>query len=385
MDSDRKSNVSSFYGGRKSSIDALNTEYAAQPARPGVRGRDDASSFFTPDRSSMDHLNGGRSGTAGYNQGSFFHAGREEPLKGGRDEEKDVGMQGDAWDVYADFNNAGPRYSSAFGLGQAPTGYSQLPPTTPMKEDLDTESKIEMVTVPALGPEWAKDELHQMTKASKKERKQETRAQFWKSWHRGERGLCGKYFTRKVLVFFLFGLCCAIGVVLAFTIPRVPSFSFNGGTPLVNATGSWAKAVPTKFSRAPANFSFPAYASLQVDTSANFLPVNFNHLSAKVYDLDTNRLVGTGSFARHSLPAKAFPEILLPLNFTYVTSNDSDPTWLNWYNACKNKALYIDSKRTPLKFRLVLDMDIMGLPSDHSASTQISDADCPIELALNAA
>ena len=123
MDADRKSTVSSFYGGRKSSIDPLNapntdTEYPPQPA---VRGRDDASSFFSPGRSSMDHLNGTRS-SAGYNRGSFFHVGREEPLKGGRDEEKDP--REDAWDVFADFNNAGPRYSSAFGMSQSPAvGY----------------------------------------------------------------------------------------------------------------------------------------------------------------------------------------------------------------------------------------------------------------------
>lgn len=68
-------------------------------------------------------LNGGRSSTAGYNQGSFFHAGREEPLKGGRDEEEDGRAGNDGtWDVYADFNNAGPRYSTAFG--QAGTGYA---------------------------------------------------------------------------------------------------------------------------------------------------------------------------------------------------------------------------------------------------------------------
>lgn len=70
----------------------------------------------------MDHLNGTRS-SAGYNRGSFFHAGREEPLKGGRDEESDLGNQPDAWDVYADFNNAGPRYSTAFGMGQIQPTY----------------------------------------------------------------------------------------------------------------------------------------------------------------------------------------------------------------------------------------------------------------------
>lgn len=57
---------------------------------------------------------------AGYNQASFFDAGRTGPVKGGRDEEADAfiggGQQGGegGWDVFADFNNAGPKYSSAF-------------------------------------------------------------------------------------------------------------------------------------------------------------------------------------------------------------------------------------------------------------------------------
>ncbi|KAF8817047.1 hypothetical protein BYT27DRAFT_7204841 [Phlegmacium glaucopus] len=379
MDADRKSTVSSFYGGRKSSIDALNTEY---PPQPVVKGRDDASSFFSPDRSSMDHLNGATRSSAGYNRGSFFHVGREEPLKGGRDEDK---PQDDAWDVYADFNNAGPRYSSAFGMGQAPVGYSQIRPSGSLlkEEAVDPQGKVEMVTVPALGPEWGKDEMYQMTKAAKSERKNESRAQFWKSWNRGQRGLCGPYFTRKVLVFFLFGLCCVIAIVLAFTIPRVPSFSFNQTTPLVNATGP--SAVHTIFSRSPTNFSFPALASLQIDTSSNFLPVQFTHLRATVFDLDSNLQVGSGNYAHRSLPAQSFPAVLLPLNFTYVTSNTSDQTWMNWYNACRNKQFSSGGIRPSLRFRLVLDMDIQGLPGHHAASSQVTDAGCPIELSANAA
>jgi hypothetical protein len=50
---------------------------------------------------------------------SFFDAGREEPVKGGHDEYEQPNEGG--WDVYADFNNAGPRYSHAFGLGQNDT------------------------------------------------------------------------------------------------------------------------------------------------------------------------------------------------------------------------------------------------------------------------
>jgi len=123
-----------------------------------------------------------------------------------------------------------------------------------------------------------------------------------------------------------FGDLSRIALILGFTIPRVPSFSFNRATPLVNATGPFATAVHTIFSRSPTNFSFPAFASLQVDTSSNFLPVQFTHLRATVYDLDSNLQVGSGSYAHRSLPAQSFPAILLPVNFTYVTSNSSDQT-----------------------------------------------------------
>ena len=111
MDPDRKSNVSSYYGGRQSG-DALNN-YSAQ------RGRyDSASSYHNQDadqpRRSTELLNGGTK-SAGYNQNSFFDAGRTEPLKGGYDEEDPLGGKGEGrWDVFADFNNAGPRYSEAF-------------------------------------------------------------------------------------------------------------------------------------------------------------------------------------------------------------------------------------------------------------------------------
>jgi len=78
-----------------------------------------------------------------------------------------------------------------------------------MKEESINDNRVEMVTVPALGPEWGKEEMYQNTKAGRREKKAETRKQFWKAWNRGERGLCGRYFTRKVLVWTLFGLCIA--------------------------------------------------------------------------------------------------------------------------------------------------------------------------------
>ncbi|KAK7023076.1 hypothetical protein R3P38DRAFT_2957394 [Favolaschia claudopus] len=351
MDADRKSTVSSFYGARKGSMDALNQDYPMDPL-------------------------GGRPSNAGYNRGSFFPAAREEPLKGGRDEE-----EGDnGWDVYADFNNAGPRYSSAFG--KQDTGYQSLGGGGTAKLVEDTSSgPVEMVTVPALGPEWKKSEMHDMTKASKREKKAERRKQLLQDWRRGKSG--GKWCNRRAVVFICFGLIAIIAVVLGICIPRVPSFALSNSTPLANATGDWRNAVPTEFSRFPANFSFPAFADLQLNTDSNYLPLSFKHLRAKVFDLDTGFLIGTGDLGHKTVPAKSFPEIQLPLNFTYIATNDSDTTWLNWYNACQSKSRVAGGQRPGVRFRLVLTMDIIGLPGSHSAATQVNNANCPIELPSN--
>ena len=109
MDPDRKSHVSSYYGGRRPG-DALNNDQRAR--------YDSTSSYYNQDvgqpRPSTELLNGGPK-SAGYNQNSFFDAGRTEPLKGGYDEEDPLrGKDDGSWDVFADFNNAGPRYSEAF-------------------------------------------------------------------------------------------------------------------------------------------------------------------------------------------------------------------------------------------------------------------------------
>ncbi|KAF7767952.1 hypothetical protein Agabi119p4_7195 [Agaricus bisporus var. burnettii] len=377
MDADRKSTVSSFYGGRKSS-DALNQDYPAPNPATSRLGRDDASSFFNPDPQRMSLT--GRGVTAGYNPSSFY-PGREEPIKGGRDEEEE------AWDVYADFNNTGPRYSSAF-MQSPPTnakGYQPLNTPTQSSKELEAGSAtpVEMVTVPALGAEWGKAELHGMTKTAKREKVRESRKEKWKQWNRGQRGMCGSFCTRKVFAWSLFGLCAAIVLVLALCLPRVPSFSFNSRTPLVNATGAWAEAVSYGFSRTPANFSFPAFASLQLNTGNNFVPVTFKHMRASIYDLDTGDQVGTGDLLEsRTVPPKSFPQISLPLNFTYSAINASDIAWNNWYNGCRNR-INSSGNRPAVKFRLSIELDILGLIGTRTVSTQIADASCPWELPVD--
>ena len=145
MAASRPSNVSSFYDTQEPR-GSFDPSYAIPHQQPstGHRPRMDSSisSAFNPNRlsqNSADVLTGdmgppehrGTAGSAGYNRTSFFAPGREAPVKGGTDEQLPLhqddlppGGQDEGWDVYADFNNAGPRYSSAFVTNT--TGYVHL-------------------------------------------------------------------------------------------------------------------------------------------------------------------------------------------------------------------------------------------------------------------
>jgi len=89
--------------------------------------------------------------------------------------------------------------------------YQALPRGSLKHEDMAnvTGAQVEMVTVPALGPEWKASELREVTRSAKKERNAEARGKKWKEWRRGERGLCCHWFTWRFTVFFVFGLCIA--------------------------------------------------------------------------------------------------------------------------------------------------------------------------------
>ncbi|PBK94221.1 hypothetical protein ARMGADRAFT_1029376 [Armillaria gallica] len=94
------------------------------------------------------------------------------------------------FDIYADLKNAGPRHSSA--LGGNNDGYQPLPPSTPKPKE-DSGSTI--------GPPWQCSELREMTKAGKRERKHESRQGKRVAWKRGERGMRGKGFTKRMSPF----------------------------------------------------------------------------------------------------------------------------------------------------------------------------------------
>jgi hypothetical protein len=119
---------------------------------------------------------------------------------------------------------------------------------------------------------------------------------------------------------------------------------------------------------------------MEVNTGSNFIPLKITHLNAEVYDLDTNKKVGTGDMYGLSLAAKKFLNIQIPVNFTYVADNSSDITCeipsslasgflttdistgpgANWYNACKNHGLYSDGKRPGTFSRYYCSRDVVS-------------------------
>ena len=132
---------------------------------------------------------------------------------------------------------------------------------------------------------------------------------------------------------------CRLGITLVFVIPREPGFEINADNPLTNATTALSKTVPAYFNRAPANFSFPGAAQLQLDTGSSYLPVHMHKIHADVYDLTTSMHIGTGDIDSLTLAAKKFIPLTLPLNFSYVAINDSDQTCETAFRHCVVVAL----------------------------------------------
>lgn len=323
---------------------------------------------------------------AGYNPSSFLFPGREAPVKGLNDDrpvidEKDFNPHEEGWDVYSDFNNAGPRYSMAFPspLSADSNGYQQLPAgaAKAVSPADSTTGPVELVTVPALGAEWGKDELRAMTKSGKREEKREKWASRWRSLRREEHGFLGTGLSRSKFVFILFGICAAIGITLAFTIPRAPGILINAGTPL-----SGGKNIV--FSRAPTNFTFDVNLNLQIDTHSTFVPIRFSSFDAILFDLNTGVNIGTGHVSGKTFPANKFVDYSFPVTFNYTAVNQSDITWNDIYNACRNPATEPGGKpRPPISLHVEFFMSIIGLVSKSSTSLVVTSAPCPFQLSVD--
>ncbi|GJJ15521.1 hypothetical protein Clacol_009799 [Clathrus columnatus] len=327
---------------------------------------------------------------AGYNPSSFVQPGREAPVKGLQDDQtplnsaeaKDFNPHEEGWDVYADFNNAGPRYSTMAPLAGTPDAsndYRKLP-TQPSGLVSPSDLKngpVELVTVPALGAEWGKDELHAMTKTGKREVKREKWATRWRSLRREENGFLGTHLSRRNFVFVLFGICCVIGVILAFTIPRVPGILINASAPLSGGSN-------IVFSRAPTNFTFDVDLNLQLDTHSTFVPITLSSFDAILFDLNSNLQIATGNVHGKTFPAGKFIDYSFPITFNYTAVNQSDPTWNDVYNACRNPATEPGGgPRPPIAFRVELFMSIIGLVKTQGTGLTVTSASCPFELPVN--
>ncbi|EIW67321.1 hypothetical protein TREMEDRAFT_33878 [Tremella mesenterica DSM 1558] len=231
----------------------------------------------------------------------------------------------------------------------------------------------EMVSVPVLGPEWHKSELHEMSKTGRNEVTREKRVRAWREWKRDQRGLCGvAWLTRRLLVFTLFFVCAGLAVTLFFVLPRAPSFTFYAPSPFTVDNSTIA------FSRTPTNFSFAGNLNLFADGTNSYVPVHLSNLEATLYDLTTDKQIATGSLHGHVVHHKADQPVVLPVEFNYSALNTSDTTWNDLYDACGH--LWPGTTRPDLKFRLVLKMSIIGLVTHPEQSTQISDVACPFEL-----
>ena len=140
----------------------------------------------------------------------------------------------------------------------------------------------------------------------------------------------------------------SVGIILAFTIPRVPSFVFNTTAPLGAST---LENVPSPvFGQFPANFTFYSSIDVEVNTNANFLPLHFNSWRSEIYELNTGRKVATGEWGSYTLAAKKYIRMILPVTFNYTAVNTTDQTWANVYNSCRNKNQFADNKRPGMFF-----------------------------------
>lgn len=139
-----------------------------------------------------------------------------------------------------------------------------------------------------------------------------------------------------------------VGIILAFTIPRVPGFTFNAQAPLGNST---LPDVPDPaFGTFPANFTFYASLDVEVDTNANFIPLHFNSWRSEIFDLNTGEKIATGDWGSYTLPAKQYTRIFLPVTFSYTAANTTDKTWAKVYNACRNSNQFENNKRPGMYF-----------------------------------
>lgn len=86
---------------------------------------------------------------------------------------------------------------------------------------------------------------------------------------------------------------------------------------------------------------------------------------------------------RRTFPGRATTPSVIDIDFFYRGRNDSDTTWLDFYNSCSHKYATVD--RPGLDLSVVINMKIRGLVGTKRTGTTMKDLVCPIELPANQA
>lgn len=238
----------------------------------------------------------------------------------------------------------------------------------------DGTTGIELVTVPALGTEYTKEELKGMTSASRRSRKRSSRSHSWRMWVSGQDHLCG-WLSPRVAVFAAFFVLAGLAVLLYFVIPRVPTFAILAAAPVT--------AVPNGASmnihRSPSNFSMDMDMNLRADNKASWVSISLTSMQMEVTDLTTSKLVGKGTLPSLHLPGRKQTMFKFPVHYSYVSLNTTgDQTWQDFYTACGPTIQ--GTTRPTLNLALKISMKISGLVGTKLTYTQIGNVVCPFTL-----
>lgn len=230
----------------------------------------------------------------------------------------------------------------------------------------------EMVSVPVLGPEWGKGELHDVSRRGQDDIKAEKRRMNFRAWSRDQRGMCGiSWMTRTVFVFIAFAFIVALILVLYFTIPRAVTFTIYDSDPLYVDNSTLV------LTRTPTNFSFSGELHLLADSSSSWIPVQFSNAVATVYDLETMKKIATGNLGKYKMAKGNANAVRFPINFAYEAVNTSDTTWTDMYNACQYP--FSGVVRATLNFRVEIVQSIVGLVGHPMSVDSITGVTCPFQ------
>ncbi|GAK65666.1 uncharacterized protein PAN0_009c3884 [Moesziomyces antarcticus] len=277
-----------------------------------------------------------------------------------------------------DVRNADPRRSmiastapnrmSTFSAGGAPNAISGVGP-----QHADSTG-IELITVPALGNEYTKEELRDMTRSSKRRRKRTARTKRCSLWVSGQDHLWG-WLSPRVAVFLAFFILASLGVLLYFVIPRVPTFAILTTNPVVAIPNGASMQV----NRSPTNFSMDMGFNLRASNRGGWIASHARDIKMQVTDLNTYRTVGKGQLDNLSFKARGNTLFQMPVHFSYVSINTTgDQTWQDFYTACGPNIQ--GQSRPTLNLAIQLSMDIAGLIGRKATNTQINNVACPFTL-----